>query len=76
MNGAGDFGYNGGVLPAAQSSNPSSSSSDRLAILFGAIALAFATYRYVERPMTRGLNRAFGLVRRWQALTEGRTARD
>ena len=46
------------------------------ACFFGAIALAFATYRYVERPMTRGLNRAFGLVRRWQALTEGRTARD
>ncbi len=33
----------------------------------GAIALAFATYHGVERPMTWSLNRAFGLARRWRA---------
>lgn len=37
----------------------------------GAITLAFATHRLVERPMTRGLNRALDLGRRWRALTAG-----
>ena len=35
---------------------------------FGAIASALAVHRYVERPLTRGLNRAFGLGERWRAL--------
>ena len=39
---------------------------------FGAIALAFATYYLVERPITRGLNRSLGLSRRWRALAAGR----
>lgn len=38
---------------------------------FGAIALSFAVHRWLERPITRGLNRALGLGRRWTALTAG-----
>ena len=34
----------------------------------GAIALAFAVHRFIERPMARGLDRALGLSRRWRAL--------
>ena len=33
-----------------------------------AILAAFATYRFVERPMTRALDRGLGLSRRWRAV--------
>ena len=36
---------------------------------FGAVGLAFAVHLAIERPITRGLNRLFGLSRRWHALT-------
>ncbi len=37
----------------------------------GAIALAFAVHNFIEKPMTRGLDRGLGLSRRWRALTVG-----
>ncbi len=37
---------------------------------FGAIALSVVVHRSIERPATRGLDRAFGLSRRWRALTD------
>ena len=39
---------------------------------FGAIVLAFIVHFYVEQPITRGLNRTFGLSERWHRLTDGR----
>lgn len=38
----------------------------------GAIGLAFAVHHGIERPTTLGLNRLFGLSRRWRALTTAR----
>ncbi len=38
---------------------------------FGAIALSVVVHRSIERPATRGLDRAFGLSRRWRAVTGG-----
>ena len=35
----------------------------------GSIGLAFAVHHGIERPTTLGLNRLFGLSRRWRALT-------
>lgn len=37
----------------------------------GAIGFSIVVHRAVDRPLTRWLNRAFGLARRWRALTAG-----